>query len=108
MTLAQGPALVWCPFPDGDSATIVAKTLLDERLIACANIVPAMRSLFNWDGEPGEATEAGMLLKTDAALLDAAIARLAELPPYEEPAVLGWPCSASTPGTRAWLGALAR
>jgi periplasmic divalent cation tolerance protein len=103
-----GPALIWCPFPDAATASATAKTLLDERLIACANILPAMLSLFEWNGERGEATEAGALFKTDVALLDRAVARLAEEHPYEEPAVLAWRCDAATPGTMAWLGALTR
>lgn len=108
MNAPGGPALVWCPFPDHEAAATVAKTLLDEGLIACANILPAMHSLFSWRGERAEATEAGMLLKTDAALLESAIARLVALHPYDSPAVMGWPCPASTPETAAWLGGLVR
>ena len=104
---AEGPALIWCPFADEDSAAAAASTLLDENLIACANVMPAMRSLYCWDGERGEGRECGVLFKTDAVLLDAACARLAEIHPYEEPAILGWRCDASTPGTAEWLGALA-
>ncbi len=51
-----------------------------------------MLSLFDWNGERGEAREAGMLLKTDAALLDKAISRLAGLHPYDQPAIAGWRC----------------
>jgi periplasmic divalent cation tolerance protein len=105
---AQGPALIWCPFPDAATAAAAANTLLDERLVGCANILPAMLSLFEWNGERGEAAEAGALFKTDAALLDRAIARLAEEHPYDEPAVLAWRCDASPPATAAWLGALTR
>jgi periplasmic divalent cation tolerance protein len=103
-----GPALIWCPFPDAGIAAATAKTLLDERLVACANIVPGMLSLFEWNGEREEATEAGALFKTDAALLDRAIARLGEEHPYEEPAILAWRCDAASAGTCAWLGALTR
>ena len=103
---AQGPALIWCPCPDAPTAVSVAKALLDERLIACANLLPGMISLFDWDGERGEASETGMLLKTDARLLERAIARIVALHPYEEPAVLGWRCDAAAPGTTAWLGGL--
>ena len=53
-----------------------------------------------------QAKEVGVLLKTNAAVLKRAVARLAELHPYEEPAVLGWRCDATTLGTAAWLGAL--
>ena len=103
---ASIPALIWCPFPDADSAAAAAKTLLDEGLIACANRLGEMHSLFEWKGERDEATEIGVLLKTNSAVLERAVARLAELHPYEEPAILGWRCDATTPGTAAWLGAL--
>ncbi|WP_126173281.1 divalent-cation tolerance protein CutA [Altericroceibacterium xinjiangense] len=102
----EGPALVWCPFADEDSAAAAASTLLDEGLIACANILPPMRSLYCWQGERGESRECGALLKTDAALLERACARLAEIHPYQDPAILGWRCAESTPATALWLGAL--
>lgn len=106
MSESQGPALIWCPFPDTASAESAANTLLDEGLIACANLLPAMRSLYVWQGTRGQAEETGVLFKTDAALLDAAIARLAALHPYETPAILGWRCDASAPATAAWLADL--
>jgi len=102
----QGPALIWSPFADLDSAAQAAGRLLDEGLIACANILPPMRSLYCWQGERGEAEEVGVLFKTDAALLDRATERLAELHPYDNPAVLGWKVDAATPATAGWLGAL--
>lgn len=104
----SGAALIWCPFPDQDSAATAAKSLLDERLIACANILPAMLSLFDWNGERGEEREAGMLLKTDAALLEQAIARLEGLHPYKQPAIVGWRCCAASPATGVWLAELTR
>jgi periplasmic divalent cation tolerance protein len=110
MSAAPGPqpapALIWCPFPDRESAILAANSLLDERLAACANIVPDMLSLFAWQGERGEAKETGVLLKTNAALLEPAVARLAQLHPYDEPAIVGWRADAATAGTAAWLGGL--
>ena len=106
MTKPEGPALVWCPFPNGDSARQAANTLLDEGLIACANLIPAMTAIYQWQGERGEAEEYGALFKTDAALLDALVARLETLHPYDEPAILGWRCDAAAPATSAWLSGL--
>ncbi|MXO60461.1 divalent cation tolerance protein CutA [Altererythrobacter salegens] len=100
-------ALLWSAFADEDSATATAAALLDEGLIACANIVPGVRSLFTWRGERGEAQECAVLFKTDASLLDRACARLAELHPYETPAVSGWLADATAAPTAAWLGELA-
>ena len=99
-------ALVWCPFPDGDSAETAAGVLLDEGLIACANILPAIRSLYVWQGERHCGDEVGVLFKTTADRLDRAVARLAEVHPYDPPAILGWRCDAAAPGTLAWLAGL--
>ena len=106
ISAGQGPALIWAPFADPASAEAAAATLLDEGLIACANILPAMRSLYIWQGERGAGEECGALFKTDAALLDAVIARLAEIHPYEVPAITGWRGDAAAPATAAWLGGL--
>lgn len=95
-------ALIWCPFPDADAAASVARTLLDERLVACANLVPGVHALFAWRGERGEAHETGALFKTAAAHLDTVMRRLAELHPYDAPAITGWTVRAD-PGTLAWL-----
>jgi len=102
----EGPALIWCPFADPDSAAQAANNLLDDGLIACANILSPMRSLYCWQGERGEGTEVGVLFKTDAALLDKATQRLAEIHPYDTPAVLGWKVDAASPATAGWLGQL--
>ena len=98
-------ALIYCPFPDPASARKVGQTLLDEGLIGCINIGGSISSLFEWAGERSEGEECPVILKTDAALLDQAVARLEDLHPYDSPAVLGWPCIAS-PGTREWLARL--
>jgi len=96
-------ALIWCPFADEASAAAAARQLLDERLIACANILPPMRSIYTWQGERGEAAEVGVLFKTDASVLDRATARLAEIHPYDTPAVLGWRTDTVAKPTAEWL-----
>lgn len=95
-------AMIWCPFADEASAAEVAGQLLDERLVACANILAPMRSLYRWQGERGEGRETGTIFKTDTKALEAAKSRLAQLHPYDEPAILAWECDAA-PGTAAWL-----
>lgn len=101
-----GPALVWCPFPDAASAEAAAAALLDAGLIACANILPPMRSLYVWQGERHADSEVGVLFKTNADLLDMAVARLGALHPYDQPAILGWACDVAAPETARWLGEL--
>lgn len=101
-------AVIWCPFADEASAEAAVNQMLDERLIACGNILPPMRSLYLWQGQREEARECAVLLKTDKSLLDRAVERLAELHPYDTPAVLGWHADAAPPVTANWLGELAR
>jgi periplasmic divalent cation tolerance protein len=98
-------ALVWCPFPDRAAAEKVAGQLLDEKLIACANLLDGVTSLYAWNGERGAGEECGALFKTDARVLARAVARVEELHPYDTPAVLGWRCDAAGAGTAAWLAA---
>ena len=100
-------ALVWCPFPDETSAEAAAGMLLDEGLIACANIVPGIRSRYVWQGERHSGDEVGVLFKTTADRLDRTVARLGELHPYDAPAIVGWRCDVASPGTLAWLAGLA-
>lgn len=99
-------ALIWSPFADEAQARIVANTLLEERLIACANIVPGVVSLFEWEGELSETREVGALFKTHADLLDRAVARIEQLHPYDTPAIIGWNTDAAGSATGDWLAAL--
>ena len=101
-------ALIWCPFADEASAAEAANRLLDEGLVACANILPPMRSLYIWRGERGDTREVGVLFKTDATLLERATARLAEIHPYDSPAVLGWRADTASLAAETWLRSLAR
>lgn len=102
-----GAALIWCPFPDEPSARAALASLLDDRLIACGNLLPGMRSLFAWQGNREESSECGALLKTSAALMSDAMRALAEVHPYDAPAIAAWTVHVDA-GTLAWLEAETR
>lgn len=99
---ADRAALIWCPFPDAQQARAAASALLDARLIACANVVPGIQSLFAWQGRRESGEECGALFKTAAARLDDAMAALRQLHPYDAPAITGWTVRADAE-TLAWL-----
>ena len=101
-------ALIWSPFGSIQEAKVVARTLLEEELIACANFIEGVHSIYRWQGEIGEGDECGALLKTDLSLLKDAIARLEELHPYDSPAILGWNCDEAGVATGPWLSSLGR
>jgi periplasmic divalent cation tolerance protein len=105
---AQGPALAWCPFPDETSARAAVDSLLDEGLVACANLVPGIKSVFVWNGTRSEAEETAVLFKYDAAMMELLVTRLTKLHPYNEPAILAWRCDGAAEGTAKWLASLVR
>ena len=98
--------LVWCPFPSEEEARSVISTLLDEGLVACANIIPGMISLYDWKGERGETREVGVLLKTHGSRLGDLSARLVQLHSYESPAIMHWDVAAFPDSTQLWLEGL--
>jgi periplasmic divalent cation tolerance protein len=99
----SGAALVWCPFPDTAAARAAADALLDEGLIACANILGPIESRFVWEGARATGSEVAVLFKTTSAALEEVTDRLGELHPYDTPAIIGWHADAAHPATFAWL-----
>jgi len=63
----------------------LARALVEERLVACAGILPGLTSVYRWDGVVEESREQQLVLKTSRARIGALEARLAELHPYEVP-----------------------
>ena len=72
---------------DTDASTL-ARTLVEEGLAACVNVLPAMRSIYRWKGAIEEAREQQLLIKTSPAAVAALKTRLLELHPYETPELL--------------------
>jgi periplasmic divalent cation tolerance protein len=79
--------------------------LVEERLAACANLLPPIRSIYRWQGAIEESHEAAALFKTHADTADALIARLAELHSYDVPAAVVWPIAAALPAYADWVKA---
>jgi periplasmic divalent cation tolerance protein len=55
---------ILCTCPDEESAARLARGLLEERHAACVNVLPAIRSLYAWEGEIRDEQEALMIIKT--------------------------------------------
>lgn len=69
---------------DADAAAL-ARTLVNEQLAACVNVLPAMTSIYRWKGSVAQDREQQLLIKTTAGTVPALEARLHELHPYELP-----------------------
>ena len=82
----------------------IGRALVEERLAACANILPGMRSIYRWQGKVEEASEAVLVLKTARKTLDELTARVKALHSYELPCVVALPIEAGNADYLAWIG----
>ena len=97
--------LVLSTFPDPTVARDIARTLVHERLAACANLLPGVTSLYVWQGKPEETAETLVLFKTPRALYTALETRLRALHPYEVPEIVAVELTAALPAYLQWINA---
>lgn len=86
MTDALSVALVTAP--NVEVASHIGRTLVEERLIACANLVPAIRSIYRWEGAIHDEAEVLLVLKFRRGQFEAVRSRVVALHPYSVPEVL--------------------
>lgn len=78
--------------PNRDAGELIAQTLLDKQLIACANFVTPITSLFSWQGKIEREDEVLLILKSRAELFESQIIPAIEaLHPYEVPEIIALP-----------------
>jgi len=97
--------LVLTTAADTDEANRLARTLVEERLVACASLVPSVQSIYRWEGELESASETLLLLKTSAEQLAALEKRLHALHSYATPEFLVLRVDSGSPGYLEWLQA---
>ena len=95
--------LVYTTFANEADAARVARVLIEERLIACANLIPAARSLYRWQGAIQDEREVMALMKTRKQDWTALLSRLHELHPYETPECIAVRVAAGAPKYMEWL-----
>lgn len=96
---------VYMTFPDLESATTVAKHLVDERLAACVNLLPRALSVYRWEAVVRSEEEVVAFAKTTVEKVEAVISRAAELHPYEVPCVVALAPTAALPAYADWVAA---
>ncbi len=80
--------IVHCSCPDPETATRIARALVEERLAACVQVIGGIASTYRWEGRVRTDTEVLLLIKTTHACLDALKARLPALHPYSVPELI--------------------
>jgi len=95
--------VVLSTFPSAEKAAEIARVLVDERLCACVNLVPAVRSIYRWQGAVRDDAEVLAIVKTTAERVQALRDRLIALHPYELPEVLVLPVTEGHAPYLAWV-----
>jgi periplasmic divalent cation tolerance protein len=86
-----------------EEAVRLGHALVEERLAACATLIPAVESIYRWQGKVETSSETMLLLKTGAAQLAALEARLHQLHSYETPEFLVVGIDAGSHAYLAWM-----
>jgi periplasmic divalent cation tolerance protein len=89
--------------PSSEKAAEIARALLEEKLAACGNVVPGLRSIYRWEGKVQDDAEALLLLKTTRERYPALRDRVLALHPYQVPEVIALPVEAGSEGYLAWV-----
>lgn len=95
--------IVFSTFANEEDAARVARVLVEERLIACANLLPNARSIYRFEDAVQDEREVVVLMKTRKQDWTALLSRLHELHPYETPECVAVRIAAGAPKYMAWL-----
>ena len=95
---------VFITTPSREEADKIAMMLVEERLAACANILPAVHSVYRWQGKVEQADECALVAKTTADKFEALQARVKQIHSYEVPCIIAWPIVAGNEDYLKWIG----
>jgi periplasmic divalent cation tolerance protein len=95
--------VVFVTAPGAEKAAEIARVLVEERLAACGNVVPGLRSIYRWEGKIFDEPEALLVLKTTADRFEPLRARVLSLHPYQCPEVISLPIGAGHAPYLAWI-----
>jgi periplasmic divalent cation tolerance protein len=95
--------IVMTTMPDMASAQLLADNLIENSLAACVNILPAMQSIYRWQGERQQGTEHQLIIKTCAHRYREIENFIGKHHPYELPEIIGLPIQHGLTGYLSWI-----
>jgi periplasmic divalent cation tolerance protein len=103
MPMAEEVLVVFTTWPDVEKARIAARALVEEKLAACANLIPGVESIYRWQGAVETSAEVLMVLKTTIARYQALETRILDLHIYEVPEIVALRVSDGLPRYLRWV-----
>ena len=97
--------LIYITASSDEEARTIARTLVEERLAACANILGRIGSVYWWEGELQEDDEVALIVKSTDALVPRIVERVKALHSYDCPCVVALPIAAGNAAFLDWIGA---
>lgn len=88
-----------------EDASRIAKTLVEKRLVACANVISGVRSFYHWQGELCDESEWLVTMKTTADQVEAIKQALPAIHPYDEPELIFLPIEDGSESYLKWVAA---
>ena len=101
--MAEQVLIVLTTWPDAETARSAVRTFVEEKLAACANLIPSVESIYRWEGKIEASTEVMAVLKTTRDRVDALERRLLTLHPYEVPEFLTVRVADGLPAYLRWV-----
>jgi periplasmic divalent cation tolerance protein len=94
---------VYVTAKDREEALRIGRNLVEERVVACVNILDGMSSLYWWDGAVQEDQEAVLVAKTTESCVERVVERIKTLHSYECPCAVAWPIATGNPAYLQWV-----
>lgn len=101
--MADQSLLVLSTFPDLATAKKIGRQLVEQHCAACANILPAVESIYWWEGKVEEGKEVLVVFKTTAERYSALETTLRALHPYDLPEIVAFRVDRGSDGYLAWV-----
>ncbi len=95
--------LIYCTCPDQTSADRIAGLLVEQKLAACVSIMPAVKSVYTWQGKLETSEECLLMIKTTRARYPDLEQRILSLHPYELPEIIAVPIQQGLPAYLHWI-----
>jgi len=96
--------IVFITARDEDEAVRISRTIVEESLAACVNIIKTVRSIYRWQGRVEDEQEVLMIAKTKRALFERLQMRVKKLHSYSVPEIIGLPVIEGSKEYLEWLG----
>ena len=95
--------VVFCTCPDEKVARDLAARLVEQKLAACVNILPEIRSIYRWQGAVSEDGESLMVIKTSRSAWGRLENWLSRNHPYDLPELIAMPVDKGLPAYLEWV-----